>query len=99
MATTNYDLIRDRVLESLKVYLPGCLNDDYLAELQNGVVEDFISSLLDKVEEMEKDPEWQICERCGARMIPVMENVGFTAPDPVKYEVTGYKCETCGGTK
>jgi len=39
-----------------------------------------------------------LCSSCGTELEPIMENNGFTAPDPTYYEITGYKpCRECEG--
>lgn len=36
------------------------------------------------------------CQYCGELLEPIYDNVGFTAPDPEKWEIVEYKPCTCG---
>ena len=39
-----------------------------------------------------------LCPTCGGLMEDILDNVGFTPPDPVHYMLVGFKCTNCGIT-
>jgi len=44
------------------------------------------------------DQECSDCITCGAELESIIENNGFTAPDPTHYEIIGYRpCQECEG--
>jgi len=44
------------------------------------------------------DQECSDCCSCGAELEPIVENNGFTAPDPTHYEIIGHRpCQECKG--
>ena len=51
-----------------------------------------------ELEELAKSDldEKEKCTQCGEITYPMYENTGFTAPDPVHYELVGFKCPHCG---
>lgn len=40
--------------------------------------------------------ETENCPNCGEPMIEIIENNGFTPPDPVHYDLVGFECTECG---
>ena len=60
-------------------------------EIERHLVGDYNAFLGEKA--LEDAPR---CVHCGEIAIPIIENVGYSYPDPNKLETVGHRCPNCG---